>query len=203
MWTGKRGEAWPAEQRTKARGQGSEGTRPRRPGWWHGTGQKEVTERAPSPCGIKARAGPPGMGGQTPSRSRGTNGDPGHKTPGEFDFFEKRQGQTDAALPFKMLIWREDLNWGSPACGSRVRIYRGKPCTKADGIINGAMRYRRVSPGGKPFIPATQPTATDVATERFNALIRPPKDAPAHQPSKSHKLTQDAICHTLRQRKRD
>lgn len=147
VWTGKWGEVWPAEQRTKARGQGSEGTRPRRPRWWHGTGQKEVTERAPSPCGIKARAGPPGMGGQTPSRSRGTNGDPGHKTPGEFDFFKKRQGQRDAALPFKMLIWRVSCLWEQSEDLQGKTLYEGRQNHQwSDEVQTG-------QPRGKTFHP--------------------------------------------------
>lgn len=59
-------------------------------------------------------------------------------------------------------------------------------------------------PGGQSFIPATRPTVTAVATERFNALMRPREDAPARQPPRSHKLTQrDTICHNPRHRKPD
>lgn len=67
--------------------------------------------------GDQGQGGPRGLEGQTPFPQPGNKQGPGHKTPGEFDFFEKRQGQRGAALPFKTLMWREDLNWGSPACG--------------------------------------------------------------------------------------
>lgn len=154
--------------------------------------------------GDQGQGGPRGLEGQTPFPQPGNKQGPGHKTPGEFDFFEKRQGQRGAALPFKTLMWRKDLNWGSPACGNRVRTYRGKPCPNADGIVSAAVMHGWVGPGGQSFIPATRPTVTAVATERFNALMRPREDAPARQPPRSHKLTQrDTICHNPRHRKPD
>lgn len=140
------GRSAAAEQGTGAGGQAREGTSLRRPRRWRGAGRR----RSQSALSMEdqGQGRPRGLEGQTPFPQPGNKQRPGHKTPREFDFFEKRQGQRGAALPFKTLMWREDLNWGSPACGNRVRTYREKPCPNADGIVSAAVMPGWAGPGG-------------------------------------------------------